>query len=635
MRKRLAIKISVFVGFILAVIGLLFFMFSGDNSQIIRSLFKDDLTSDEMIELVRSFGIRGSITLSTLSMFQVILAFLPAEPVQVLSGICYGIWHGGLVCLMGVFIGNTIMFVAYKFLGDKLMEGFRKNIDIDWDRIKNSKRVAGFIIILYFLPAIPYGLICLFTASMKIKYPRYILLTTLGAIPSIVIGVSLGHMAMATSWIVSLVVFVVLLGVLAILALKRKALFKKVNEIIHKHAIPHSSATKVKKCNPFIYVAIRIFIKVSLLFRFKFKFHKSVDAKGPCIILCNHGSFFDFLFTGRMMFKEKPHYITARMYFFHRQLAWLIRNLGGFPKSMFSTDIENVKNCIKVLSDGDALIMMPEARLSTVGRFEGIQDATYKFLKKMNVPIYVLHINGSYLSRPKWGDKLRKKSHVEADFNLLLSKEQVENISLEELKEKITNALYYDDFKWLESRPDLRYKSKTLAKGLENILFTCPNCGKKLTIRTQGNTVYCTDCGMTATLDDRYGFVDKKPFNNFAEWYDWQKAKLKEEYLADPNFNLTDNVELKHASNDGKTLMRHAGFGTCVLNRRGLTYTGSEDGKQITKFFPMNSIYRLLFGAGEDFEIYENQTLYYFVPEDLRSAVIWYVASTVMKEDEE
>ena len=470
---------------------------------------------------------------------------------------------------------------------------------------------------------------------MKMKYPRYILLTTLGAIPSILIGVSLGHLAMATSWIVSLVVFLVLLAVIITLAVKRKTVFEKVNKIIDKHAVPHSSSTKVRKCNPFVFFGIKIFIKLSIFFRFKFKYKKNAEIKGPSIILCNHGSFFDFLFSGRMLLKEKPHYVTARMYFYHRYLAWMLKNLGGFPKSMFATDIENVKNCMKVLSDGDILIMMPEARLSTVGKFEGIQETTYKFLKKMNVPIYSLHINGSHFARPKWGDKLRKKSVVEAELNLLFDKEQIENIDITEMKQKIVQALDYDDFKWLETKPELCYKSKTLAEGLENVLFLCPECKSKLSIKTDGRTVTCTHCGMKATLDDRYGFVNNYPFNNYADWYDYQKAELKKEYLNNPDFCLTSEVELKFPSTDGKTFMRHAGNGVCTLDRNGLTYVGSADGENITKIFPMSYIYRLLFGAGEDFEIYENQKLYFFVPKDVRGAVMYYVASTVMKEDEE
>jgi hypothetical protein len=46
----------------------------------------------------------------------------------------------------------------------------------------------------------------------------------------------------------------------------------------------------------------------------------------------------------------------------------------------------------------------------------------------------------------------------------------------------------------------------------------------------------------------------------------------------------------------------------------------------------MKQIYRLLFGAGEDFELYAGNEIYYFVPEERRSAVEWYVASTILSD---
>jgi hypothetical protein len=53
---------------------------------------------------------------------------------------------------------------------------------------------------------------------------------------------------------------------------------------------------------------------------------------------------------------------------------------------------------------------------------------------------------------------------------------------------------------------------------------------------------------------------------------------------------------------------------------------------EITKHFPLNDIYRLLFGAGEDFEIYEGKEIYYFIPEEKRSCVDWYIVSGLLKE---
>ena len=106
---------------------------------------------------------------------------------------------------------------------------------------------------------------------------------------------------------------------------------------------------------------------------------------------------------------------------------------------------------------------------------------------------------------------------------------------------------------------------------------------------------------------------------------------LKERIENDVNYKLESKVELKLPSTDGKTFMRKAGFGTCTLTREGLTYKGTCDGEMVEKFFPMKNIYRLLFGAGEDFEIYEGKTLWYFVPENKKSCVIWYNASEIFK----
>jgi len=104
--------------------------------------------------------------------------------------------------------------------------------------------------------------------------------------------------------------------------------------------------------------------------------------EAPSIVLCNHGSFIDFIYAAALLRKFKPHFIVARLYFYNTILGTLLRKVGAFPKSMFAMDIENAKNCLTVLKSGEILAMMPEARLSTAGEFEDIQEGTYSFLKK-------------------------------------------------------------------------------------------------------------------------------------------------------------------------------------------------------------------------------------------------------------
>lgn len=378
----------------------------------------------------------------------------------------------------------------------------------------------------------------------------------------------------------------------------------------------------------FFYTLFTIFVRPLLKIKFKRKIKR---LEKPAIVLCNHGSFTDFFYAGIILRKDNPRYITARLYFYNKFAEKVLRNVGCFPKSMFTSDIENAKTCVKIINNGDVLVMMPEARLSTAGKFEDIQDATLKFIRKMNVNVYTLKLGGDYFAYPKWANSLRIRSLVECDLDVLFKAGEPMTLSQEEFDEKVCSKLYYNDFEWLEKHPEVQYKSKDLAEGLENILNVCPKCNKRLTIQTNGRKVYCTNCDFSVKMDNRYKFNENPYFENFQQWYDYQVEITKNE-IEKGDYKLESKVQLMHSAKKRNHQLRLAGEGICTLDESGLRYVGTDDGKQIDKFFPLDTIYRLLFGAGEDFEIYEGSEIYYFVPEDRRSCVMWYIASILLKD---
>lgn len=361
------------------------------------------------------------------------------------------------------------------------------------------------------------------------------------------------------------------------------------------------------------------------------KVNKAGKITKPSIVLCNHGSFIDFIYAASLLRKYQPHFITARLYFYNSVLGYLLRKVGAFPKSMFATDIENAKNCLTVLKNQELLVMMPEARLSTTGRFEDIQPATYSFIKKSGVDIYTIKICGDYLANPKWGKGLRRGSQVEVELELLYTAQQVKDLSLEQIREGVSQRLDYDEFRWLRQRPHIHYRSSHIAEGLENILVVCPVCGRKHTLTTEKNKIACSHCGHLTSMNDRYGFDKDFRFSDLTQWYDWQKSLLEAEIAGNSDYALTSKVELR-LPGTGKGLTRHGGEGICTLNRDGLTYAGTKDGETVELHFSLQRIYRLLFGAGENFEIYDGSQILYFVPQEKRSAVDWYMASMILHD---
>ncbi len=622
------------VAVIIIILGLAgLFVFSGDNFDLLRSLFIEEHTNEELREKLADFGVKGYITIIVLSMLQVVISFLPAEPVQVLSGITFGFPVGLLLCTVGVMLGNTLIYILYRTFGNGIRHYFMTNLHLDFEKAARSKQTALVIFILYFLPAIPYGMICFFASSLGMRYPRYITITLLGAIPSVCIGVGLGQMAIASSYIVSIVVFGLILLLLAVVMIKKKAIFDKVNAYLDRP--PYSSKTTVRACSriilPVAYVCSRIvFFLKGVRVRYTSKVEGEIES--PSIVLCNHGSFIDFAYAGSLIRKVRPHFIVARLYFYKKLVGNMLRRVGCFPKSMFAADIESAKNCLRVLKTGKVLGMMPEARLSTAGKFEDIQEGTFHFLKKSGVPVYTIKICGDYLASPKWGDGLRRGALVEAELDILFTKEEIEALSVEQIKEGVLKRLDYNEFEWLKEKPEIRYRKKTLAKGLENILPICPRCHSRYTLTSAGKDISCTECGHIGTLDDRYSFIDEKPFENPLAFYEWCEGQIKKEITESGNYSLSSPVTLCMRSSDGKTLLRTAGTGTCTLTREGLTYEGTLDKEDKTIHFAMSDIYRLLFGAGENFEIYVGSEIYYFKPEEKRSCVEWYIASKILKD---
>lgn len=623
---------------VLAVLGvvalLIGFALSGGNFDLLKSLIVKDLSNEEMSEQLRSFGWRGYIATTALAALQVVFTFLPAEPVQVVGGFAFGFPVGLLCCMVGVLLGNTLIYMLQNIFGDQLRSFFTRKLKLDLEKIAQSSKGAIIIWILYLLPAIPYGMICFIAASMGMSYRRYIFVTCLGALPSVCIGVGLGYIAIVSSNVVLLCTLGALILIAAIIFCLRDRLFSRLNKFATKYK--KTTTHKVQPVNTImlnvLYFGVRAYIRLCGV-KIK-KTNKIGKPNKPALVLCNHGSFIDFIYAMSLLRKSKPHFIVARLYFYNKKLGWALRKLGAFPKSMFAMDMENAKNCLTVLKNNEILAMMPEARLSTAGQFEDIQETTYAFIKKSGVDVYTVKICGDYLADPKWGRGFRRGAVVEAELDLLFTAEQVQSLPLEDLKQGVEQRLTYDEFQWLEQRPDIHYRSAHLAEGLENILSVCPKCGKKYTLSTEKNQIFCQHCGKLTSLDDRYGFDEGFRFANLAQWYGWQMELLKQEIAADKDYTLSSDVELRLPGN-GKGLTRHGGYGVCTLNRDGLTYSGTKDGENVQLHFSIQRIYRLLFGAGENFEIYDGTQILYFVPEEKRSAVAWYMTSMILNNENE
>ena len=82
--------------------------------------------------------------------FQVVVAVLPGEPIEIGAGVAFGVWQGLGLCLIGAALGSTIIFLFTKKLGIKLVEVF---VPLEKIRqlkfLQNNRRLHVLVFLLF------------------------------------------------------------------------------------------------------------------------------------------------------------------------------------------------------------------------------------------------------------------------------------------------------------------------------------------------------------------------------------------------------------------------------------------------------------------------------------------------------
>lgn len=612
-------KIIVFILITLLILTGLFFL--------IRDLIdpiKNSITSKSWDILVTKFSEYGFFAYFIIAFIQallILITFIPVTILQVIAGIVLNPYLAFLTLLVGVFLGNVIMWYLVKKYEKTISKYYNKKIK-DLDEIKEERKISKKIILLYFLPVISYGLIAYTLAKSKMKFLKYISITTLGTIPSIIISISLGQLIVDEKLVL---VLIIVLLIFSILTMKYSKYIQKLFTKKPKKDMSYFQ-NNVKKPHGFIYWFFKNILKFIYFRKVNLKVKNQEifeSVEGPFLLLYNHPSFFDWLYSFIPLYPKKINAIMAYYYFCNYKLGRFLHMLGCFPKFLYQPDISAIKNIKKVIKQGGILGIAPEGRLSAYGCLETLAPATEKLVKHLNIPVYLAKINGGYFTYPKWAKKIRR-GRVDLEYELIFTVDDLNKLSLDEIKNILYEKMNYDDFAWNEKNK-VYFKAKKIAEGLENMLYVCPKCHSEFTITAKDNKLTCNHCGLDVTLNNYYKFESTYELlpKTIKEWYLFQK-QYEDQNVKVEKYCLTDNVTLKLPDPKGKGFSI-VGSGVATLTIEGLKYEGTINGNHETKIFKIQNIPAIPFGANENFEVYHDNTLYYFIPTNPRYSVKWSV----------
>lgn len=595
----------------LLLIVLLFAFFLRDILiPLVRFQMANDV--DGARDLLLSRGALGFLAVVLVEALQMVVVFIPAEFIQISSGLSYPFPVALLFCDLGICLGATIIFIlvrVFRFSND----AYQKKQEVIDQLAAKAKKDRGVVLLLYFLfimPFIPFGAICYYGSSRNLNYRKYILTVATGVIPSIVTSNLMG--AATRYFLVNDLPLPVLLLIIALLAL---LLFGILFLFLDKVYFKENDGT------PDSPVYMALFSTVALLCRRRsnVRIDDSLirDHDKPFLYLSNHESFWDFYYIHRMLHARKPVYVLNRLYFYLPVLGWIGRKTGMIPKRLFTTDFETPVRIMRTLRKGYPVVVFPEGRLSVDGRQNPIVENSASFFRRLGVDIVLGRIRGAYFGGPKW----RKRSYpgeVRVSAVRVLTRDEIKTMTNEELQSLIAATLAFDESEEQQNA----YPQKDKAVGLENLLYRCADCGALYTTEGVGNDLVCHACGSAHTLDERYRFTSGPA--TIGAYYDRIKDLERAEL---PTLHLA--IPVRAVMYQEKRPRKVRSTGVCTLTPDFFSFRSDTEDLSV----PLSQLPALPFSCNEEFETYFHENLYYFYPTaNRRQAARWALLVDLLHE---
>lgn len=325
-----------------------------------------------------------------------------------------------------------------------------------------------------------------------------------------------------------------------------------------------------------------------------------LDRKQNYLIICNHSCSLDPFMLGKSFFR--PIYFVASDDLLKNGFISKImkHTVAPIPIRKGTMDISSIRNCISIAKEGGTIGIFPEGNRTYSGEISYLGINLVKFIRKLDLPLIIYHIDGGYGLDPRWGKKSRRGKGSRGYVQRLLSKEELCSLKDEELLKIINTNLSQ------EISPSLRFKSKEKAEYLERVLFVCPKCHALETLVSEKNAIRCKCCSLEATYEEDLSFSSNESsfkFKKVSEWMNYQKEYLKDLDIEENKVLLGDEKVTLISCLEGKEKEVEL-VGKLQMNSKSFIIKGE---KEIQFFFKdikqveNQGKHKLLFYIGKDY----------------------------------
>ena len=132
-------------------------------------------------------GVLGRLAYMGMVILQIIVAIIPGEPLEIVGGYAFGAVEGTLLCLIAATLGSLLVFWLVRRFGAPLVEVFFPPEKLRKLRfLKTSPKRDFIFLVIFMVPGTPKDLLCYFAGLTDLPWRTWLLIATVGRLPSIV-----------------------------------------------------------------------------------------------------------------------------------------------------------------------------------------------------------------------------------------------------------------------------------------------------------------------------------------------------------------------------------------------------------------------------------------------------------------
>ena len=219
--------------------------------------------------------------------------------------------------------------------------------------------------------------------------------------------------------------------------------------------------------------------------------------------------------------------------------------IGSIGTRKFTMDMHLIKSIKRVLQRGDIMCMYPEARYSPCGTNSFIPDTVGMLIKRNKVPVVTVLHRGNHLHSPFWNFRKKRKVPLHTTLTQILTVEDIERMSVEEINAAVRAALTYDDYRY-QKENGILITEPYRAEGLHKVLYQCPHCKTESRMDSKGSEIFCTACGKRWNLNEDgtlSALEGETEFSHVPDWFEWEREQVKAQ-VENGTYFFEDEVEV-------------------------------------------------------------------------------------------